>query len=75
MLRDVANPKAYYKVSTPSRQSEVTYDRAELRLVGQVSGEWFHLGTYDLTGGGKVRMTSDKSDLPLRADALLLVKR
>ena len=75
MMRGKANPIAYYDVTTSSTQTSVTFDKSKLVLVGQVSGEWFHLGTYDLTGGGKVRMTSNESKLPLRADALLLVKR
>ena len=53
----------------------MTFDKSKIALIGQVSGEWFHLGTYDLTGGGKVTMTSEESELPLRSDALLLVKR
>ena len=75
MMRGKANPIAHYCVKTSSAEANVTFDKAKLVLVGQVSGEWFHLGTYDLTGGGKVTMTSDESDLPLRADAMLLVKR
>ena len=75
MMRGKANPIAHYSVKTLSTEREVTFDKAKMALVGQVSGEWFHLGTYDLTGGGKVTMTSDKSELPLRSDALLLIKR
>lgn len=75
MMRGKANPIAHYCVKTSSGEANVTFDKAKFVLVGQVSGEWFHLGTYDLTGGGKVTMTSDESDLPLRSDALLLVKR
>ena len=74
MLRGKANPIAHYDVQTASGQKTVTFDKKQLVLVGQVSGEWFHLGKYDLIGGGKIRMTSDESELPLRADALLLVK-
>ena len=74
ILRGKANPIAHYEVWTVSGQKTVTFDKKQLVLVGQVSGEWFHLGKYDLIGGGKIRMTSDESELPLRADALLLVK-
>lgn len=75
ILRGEANPKAYYQVTTASGQSDVVFDKAKLPRVGQVSGEWFYLGTYDLSGGGKVKMTSDTSHLPLRSDALMLVKK
>ena len=74
-LKDRTNPVAYYNVSVAGKETVVTFDRNTLALVGQVSGEWYHIGTYDLAGGGKVRMTAPKSDLPLRADALLLVKK
>jgi len=74
-LKDKTNPVAYFNVSVAGKETVVTCDRNTLALVGQVSGEWFHIGTYDLAGGGKVRMTAPKSDLPLRADALLLVKK
>ena len=73
-LKESANPISHYMVTTSDSKSEITFDRAEFPLVGQVSGDWFHLGKYDVTGGGKIRMTSDESELPLRADALLLVK-
>ena len=75
MMRGNTNPIAHYSVKTSSSEAEVTFDKSRLALVGQVSGEWFHLGTYDLTGGGEVTMTSDESELPLRSDALLLVSR
>ena len=74
MLRGKANPVAHYSVKTSSNEANVTFDNAKLALAGQMSGEWFCLGTYNLTGGGKVTMTSDESELPLRSDALLLVK-
>ena len=74
-LKDKTNPVACYNVSAAGKETVVTFDRNTLALVGQVSGEWYHIGTYDLAGGGKVRMTAPKSELPLRADALLLVKK
>lgn len=73
-LKERANPISHYMVTTSDSKSEITFDRAGFPLVGQVSGDWFHLGKYDVTAGGKIRMTSDESELPLRADALLLVK-
>ena len=75
MLRGKANPVAHYSVKTVSKEENVTIDTSKLALAGQMSGEWFHLGAFDLTGGGKVKMTSEESELPLRSDALLLVKR
>ena len=75
-LKDKTNPVAHYDINVAGECTRTTFDRSELVLVGQVSGEWFHLGAYEFTSGhsGKVKMTSEISDLPLRADALLLVK-
>ena len=75
IMRGKANPIAHYSIETSSKEAKVTFDKSKIALVGQVSGEWFHLGTFDLAGGGKITMTSDESALPLRSDALLLVKR
>ena len=74
-LKDKTNPIAHYDICTAGKTIRKTFDRSSLVLVGQVSGEWFYLGTYDFAEGtrGVVTMTSNPSDLPLRADALLLV--
>ena len=76
-LKDRTNPLAHYSIRMAGHEYRRTFDRSQLQLVGQVSGEWFHLGTYDFEKGdeGIVTMTSDPSEYPLRADALLLVKR
>lgn len=76
-LKDCTNPLAHYSIRIAGHECIRTFDRSQLRLVGQVSGEWFHLGTYDFEKGneGIVTMTSEPSEYPLRADALLLVKR
>lgn len=75
-LKDKANPIAHYDISVVGESVRKTFDRSALTLVGQVSGEWFHLGTFNFASGSDalVTMTSDTSELPLRADALLLVK-
>ena len=75
-LKDKTNPIAHYDISVAGESVRKTFDRSALTLVGQVSGEWFHLGTFNFASGSDalVTMTSDTSELPLRADALLLVK-
>lgn len=75
-LKDKTNPIAHYDISVAGESVRKTFDRSALTLVGQVSGEWFHLGTFNFASGNGalVTMTSDTSELPLRADALLLVK-
>ena len=76
-LKDKTNPVMHYEIRIGEETYQKTFDRSEMKLVGQVSGEWFHLGEFELEAGVRsvVNMSSDKCDLPLRADALLLVKK
>ena len=75
-LKDKTNPVVRYDISISGQEiKNVIFDRNELALVGQVSGEWYHLGTYDITGGASIRMTASYSELPLRADAVMLVSK
>ena len=74
-LRYQTNPIMHYEISSSGSKSSITFNREDRPVVGQVSGEWFPLGSYDITGGAKVRMTAPQSEHPLRADALLLIKK
>ncbi|MBE6231061.1 MAG: FAD-dependent oxidoreductase [Bacteroidales bacterium] len=76
-LKDKTNPVMHYEIRIGEETYHKTFDRSEMKLVGQVSGEWFHLGGFELQADVRsvVNMYSDKCDLPLRADALLLVKK
>ena len=75
-LKDKTNPLMYYTVTVDGKEYDRTFDRTQMQLVGQVSGDWFHLGCYDFVQGraGSVKVWADDCDLPLRTDALLLVK-
>ncbi|EDM34922.1 probable xanthan lyase [Pedobacter sp. BAL39] len=48
---------------------------AEVKVLGQTSGEWVSLGNYTLAGGSKayVEVTNKNADAEVTADALLLV--
>lgn len=76
-LKDKTNPVMHYEIRIGKETYQKTFDRSEMKLVGQVSGEWFHLGEFELETGvsSVVSMSSDKCELPLRADALMLVKK
>ena len=76
-LRDKSNPVINYEISVGGVETQKVLDKSQLVLVGQVSGEWIHLGDYDFADGfaGSVKMWADDCGKPLRADALLLVKK
>ena len=76
-LKDRTNPVMNYQISVGDLVTEKVFDRSQLALVGQVSGEWFHLGSYDFKDGleGSVKLWAEDCGLPLRADAVLLVKK
>lgn len=62
----VAGEKAYH----------VTFQRDDLNVLGQTSGDWAHLGTWEFTEGEPVAVTisNTTADATMRADAVLLVK-
>lgn len=63
----VAGEKAYH----------VTFQRDDLNVLGQTSGDWAHLGTWEFTEGEPVAVTisNTTADATMRADAILLVKQ
>lgn len=52
-------------------------ERDRMNIVGQTSGDWMPLGSYRFEQGQTARVTVDNSeaDGPMRADAILFVKR
>lgn len=57
------------------RRYEVPFSRKNLKVEGQTSGEWVHLGTYSFRKGrpGTVRFTAESGEI--HADGLLFVKK
>ena len=76
-LRDKSNPLVNYEITVGDLVTGKVLDKSKLALVGQVSGEWIHMGSYDFKDGlgGAVKLWADDCGLPLRADALMLVKK
>ena len=76
-LRDKSNPLVNYEITVGDLVIGKVLDKSKLALVGQVSGEWIHMGSYDFKDGlgGAVKLWADDCGLPLRADALMLVKK
>lgn len=64
-----------FTIETPDGAHTVTFDRNDLIVEGQTSGEWVSLGTYCLKKGegGKIGFRSDEPGL--MADAVLFVKK
>ena len=76
-LRDKSNPFVNYEITVGDLVTGKVLDKSKLALVGQVSGEWIHMGSYDFKDGlgGAVKLWADDCGLPLRADALMLIKK
>lgn len=56
-------------------EHEITVKEADIRIEGQTSGEWVHLGEYDFTSGSDAHVTvsDENADGLVVADAALWV--
>lgn len=76
-----ANPsltsQTAFTVSSDGVSYRTTVSRDDMNVVGQTSGEWMLLGVYPFEKGATVCVEADNSlaDAPMRADAVLFVKR
>lgn len=75
-LKDGYAPAADFELHEGSKLTKVHFDKKDLPLEGQTSGEWFHVGSVNLTGSASAYLLVRASDcgLPAREDAVLLVK-
>ncbi len=57
--------------------TDVSFNMDEHSVVGQTSGEWFHIGDFRFDGGTPARLSVRRGDSgkPSRADAILLIKK
>lgn len=64
-----------FTVTLGKKSEQVWFDRKDLRVEGQTSGEWVPLGTYRLRKGtpGEIRLSSDQPGL--YADGILLIRK
>ncbi len=76
-LRGRLNPIKYYDIHIGNDVYKHTFDMKSMSIVGQTSGDWHHIGTYKFKKGVKahVILYSEYNGMPLRADALLLIKK
>ena len=66
-----------YDIISGEKAYHVTFSRDDLNVLGQTSGDWAYLGTYDFEEGAPVSVTISNAtaDATMRADAILLVKQ
>ena len=66
-----------FEIQAAERTWNVTFNRDDLNVLGQTSGDWAHLGTYEFSSGESVvvAVSNDGADAVMRADAILLVKQ
>ena len=76
-----SNPKltssTSYDIVSGEKAYHVTFSRDDLNVLGQTSGDWAHLGTYEFEAGAPVSVTISNAtaDAAMRADAVLFVKQ
>ena len=66
-----------YDIISGEKADHVTVSRDDLNVLGQTSGDWAYLGTYEFEKGAPVSVTISNAtaDATMRADAILLVKQ
>lgn len=70
-----AAPQTLLKVSDGKEEQEITVKEEDIRIEGQTSGEWVHLGKFDLEAGAEtyVEVTNQGAEGTVVADAVLWV--
>lgn len=65
-----------FEIMTEGNTWNVTFNRDSLNVLGQTSGDWAHLGTYEFTENEPVTVNISNvgADAAMRADAVLFVK-
>ncbi len=66
-----------FDILSGEKAHHITFLRDDLDVLGQTSGDWAHLGTFDFDEGAPVVVTISNAtaDATMRADAILLVKQ
>ena len=70
-----ATSKTHIKVFDGKQSKMVVIEDANVKVVGQTSGEWVTLGTYSFSAGKKayIELSTADADAAVTADAVLLV--
>lgn len=76
-VRGRLNPVTHFDVHIGNNVYHHTFNIKDMKVVGQTSGDWHHVGTFSFDGkdDAYVSVHSEYNGMPLRADALLLIKK
>ena len=74
---DINTPLTYFDVMVGNETFTKSFDIKDWTVYGQTRGDWYHLGDFTFTPGAesKVNIYASSGDLPIIADALLLIKK
>jgi hypothetical protein len=66
-----------FDIISGEKSYNVQFNRDDLNVLGQTSGDWALLGKYDFKEGQSVDVivSNAGADAPMRADAVLFVKQ
>ena len=66
-----------FEIVSADQSYKVQFNRDDLNVLGQTSGDWALLGKYEFKEGQPVEVivSNEGADAPMRADAVLFVKQ
>ena len=66
-----------FQILSTDQSYKVQFNRDDLNVLGQTSGDWALLGKYEFKEGEPVDViiSNEGADAPMRADAVLFVKQ
>ncbi|GEO03572.1 xanthan lyase [Adhaeribacter aerolatus] len=70
-----ASTRTHLQIFDGKQQKDISINKADIQVVGQTSGEWASLGTYNFAQGNQafVKISNKDADGVVVADAILLV--
>lgn len=76
-VRGRLNPKTHFTIDTGDTIYEEDFNITDMEVTGQTSGDWWCIGTFsfDKKRQAAVSISSEYNGMPLRADAILLIKK
>ncbi|MBO5311840.1 MAG: FAD-dependent oxidoreductase [Bacteroidales bacterium] len=76
-VRGRLNPVTHFDVHIGDMVYNHTFNIKDMPVIGQTSGDWHHVGTFSFGKKDEayVSVYSEYNGMPLRADALLLIKK
>lgn len=74
---DINTPLTYFDIIIGDKTFTRSFDIKDWKVYGQTRGDWYHLGDFTFTQGveSKVNIYAESDNLPIIADALLLIKK